>query len=69
GRSLSRRVGCSNCEHGKTARDDYSIVNEELLPLLEKLKKIASDDFIALEKELDNQGIPWTAGRIPQIKK
>ncbi|MCP4149129.1 MAG: glycosyl hydrolase [bacterium] len=68
-RSLSWSVGFSNSDPGKTALDNYSILNEELPPLLEKLKKIASDDIKALEKELDDQGIPWTAGRIPQIKK
>ncbi len=53
----------------QTQRDQYSLLEEELPPLLDQLKQIAEVDLKYLEAELDKLGAPWTPGRIPTWNK
>ncbi len=54
---------------GRSQYDSYNIITEELAPLLTQLKKIATRDMPALEKELEAARAPWTPGRILELHR
>ncbi len=51
----------------QTMKDDYSILMEELPPLLNKVKNIYENELKPLEKQLEQINAPWTPGRLPEI--
>jgi len=53
----------------QTQHDQYALLEEEFPPILEQLKAIVEIDLKKLEAELDNLGVPWTPGRVPDWKK
>lgn len=74
--SLNERLGALIWVHWgstsgitETEREQYSILSEELPPVLEQIKKIYTTDIPELEKGLDEIGAPWTPGRIPTWNK
>ncbi len=52
----------------QTEKEQLAIIEEQVPPLIEKLKKIATEDIVKLEKQLDAIGAPWTPGRLPEWK-
>jgi hypothetical protein len=46
-------------------RDSYAIAARQLPQILAEMKSLAAD-LAALEEELQEQGAPWTPGRIPE---
>lgn len=48
----------------QTQREQFSIVKEEIAPILEILKQITEKDIPFLEGELNKAKAPWTPGRI-----
>jgi photosystem II stability/assembly factor-like uncharacterized protein len=52
----------------KTAQQAYQIIADEMLPLLDELRKISNIELNDMEKELERLGAPWTPGRIPYWK-
>lgn len=47
---------------------NYEILLEEFPPLLERVKRISSQDLPAIEREMEKAGAPWTPGRIPELQ-
>ena len=52
----------------QTQRDNYRIVEEELMPIYLNLKNIVVTDVKNIEKKLDDIGAPYTPGRLPDWK-
>lgn len=48
----------------QTQREQYAIVKEEIVPVLEVLKQIAEKDIPYLEEQLNRSNAPWTPGRM-----
>jgi TolA-binding protein len=46
----------------------YEILQQDYPPILEKVKKIESNEIKLLEAELEKAGAPWTPGRLPDLK-
>ncbi len=46
----------------------YSIIAEELSPVLEKMRTIKNVDISSLESKMQELNSPWTPGRIPEWK-
>jgi len=42
---------------------------EEIQPVIEKLKQINDYDLKTIQDEMERLNIPWTPGRIPELKK
>jgi len=53
----------------QTERTAYEVLAEEFPPVLEKVKKIYSEEIKPLEAKMENLGAPWTPGRIPEWHK
>ncbi len=53
----------------QTQKDQYSLLEQELPPLLDKIKQISDVDMKALRDDLDKLNAPWTPGRLPVWKK
>lgn len=51
----------------ETERMNYEILKKKFPPLLEKLKKLKTEDIKELENKLENLNAPWTPGRIPDL--
>ena len=47
----------------------YQTLYEEIQPIIEKIKKISEVDLKAIESEMDKINVPWTPGRMPELKK
>lgn len=52
-----------------TQRQSSQAANAALEPLLKTLDELMTKRIPALETELEKNQIPWTPGRLPQIKK
>jgi photosystem II stability/assembly factor-like uncharacterized protein len=72
---LNRRLNAITSAHWRstgdvtqTQKENYDILIEEFPPLLEELKKI-NEELVMLENSLEDLGVPWTPGRIPEWKK
>jgi len=52
----------------QTEKEQLAIIEEQVPPLIEKLRKIALDDVVKLERRLDEITAPWTPGRLPEWK-
>jgi hypothetical protein len=70
--AISDRVGVtvynllqSTSAPSQTAKDNYRIATEEFPAVLTELKSIASA-LAALESKLEQNGAPWTPGRLPK---
>lgn len=48
-----------------THRDALTIAEQQLVPLLERLRRVVEVDLAAIEKELNTANAPWTPGRVP----
>jgi len=73
--SINRRL--SNVIYGnysnssavtETVKEQYRIVKEEFKPVYEKMKKLIEVDLKNLEKSMEEAGVPWTPGRLPELK-
>ncbi len=53
----------------QTERTAYDVLAKEFPPVLEKVKKIYSEEIKPLEAKMENLGAPWTPGRIPEWHK
>jgi hypothetical protein len=51
----------------QTFRENYRLVGEQFVPLLQQLRSLLSD-VQKLESQLDLAGAPWTSGRVPDWK-
>jgi hypothetical protein len=52
----------------KNQQTAYDVLFEEIQPIIEKLKRINDFDLKSIENELERLNIPWTPGRIPELK-
>ena len=52
----------------QTERDQFEILKKTVNPIIDKIRKLATDDLAAIEKELDALKAPWTPGRLPSVK-
>ena len=50
-------------------REQFKVVETEFAPLYRELKKLIEVDVKDLEKQLDEAGVPWTPGRLPEWNK
>ena len=57
----------STSEITETEKMNYEILKDKFPPMLEKLKKLQSEDIQQLENKLEDLNAPWTPGRIPQL--
>lgn len=64
--STSMRTTTNLTKNQKVA---YETLYEEIQPVIEKIKKISEVDLKALEAEMDKLNVPWTPGRMPELKK
>jgi len=69
---INERFGAITSAHWRstaavtqTARDQFSILEEEMPLIIAELRSIYEDDFVPLQMELDAIGAPWTPGRFP----
>lgn len=46
----------------------YETLYEEIQPIITQLKKISDVDLKSIEAELEKINVPWTPGRIPELK-
>jgi photosystem II stability/assembly factor-like uncharacterized protein len=53
----------------KNQKVAYDVLSEEIQPIIEKLKQINDYDLKSIESEMEKLNIPWTPGRIPELKK
>ena len=53
----------------KNQRVAYDVLFEEIQPVIEKLKQINDYDLKSIGNEMERLSIPWTPGRIPELKK
>jgi photosystem II stability/assembly factor-like uncharacterized protein len=52
----------------ETERTNYEILKKDFPPLLEKLKKLRTEDIQNLEDKLEKLNAPWTPGRMPTFE-
>lgn len=52
----------------KVQKDAYSILSEEIKPVIDELKQIGEVEIKNLELDLEKYKAPWTPGRIPELK-
>ena len=53
----------------KNQKVAYDVLFEEIQPVIEKLKQINDYELKSIQDELERLNIPWTPGRIPELKK
>ena len=53
----------------KNQKVAYETLYEEVQPIIEQLKKISEVDLKSLEIEMEKINVPWTPGRMPELKK
>jgi hypothetical protein len=53
----------------KNQKVAYETLYTEIQPVIEKLKKIIDVDLKVIESEMDKLNVPWTPGRMPELKK
>jgi photosystem II stability/assembly factor-like uncharacterized protein len=51
-----------------THREALQIAESQFVPLLARLRQAVEVDLVAIEKQLNAAGAPWTPGRIPEWK-
>ena len=47
----------------------YDVLFEAIQPVIDKLKQINDYELKSIENEMEKLNIPWTPGRIPELKK
>jgi hypothetical protein len=52
----------------QTQRDAYDLASADLEQTLATLRKLIEEDLRALQRKLDEAGVPWTPGRLPTWK-
>ncbi|NJD23463.1 MAG: glycosyl hydrolase [Melioribacter sp.] len=52
----------------KNQKVAYETLYAEIQPIIEKLKKIIDVDLKSIESEMDKLNVPWTPGRMPELK-
>ncbi len=52
----------------KNQKVAYETLYAEIQPIIEKLKKIIDVDLKTIESEMDKLNVPWTPGRMPELK-
>ncbi len=53
----------------KNQKVAYETLYDEIQPIIEQLKKISEVDLKAIETEMEKLNVPWTPGRMPELKK
>ncbi len=73
--SINQRLNYINSAHysstaaiTQTEKDQLAIIEELMPDLINKLKRIGTQDIVNLEKLLKESGTPWTPGRLPEWK-
>ncbi len=52
----------------QTQRDQFKIVGEEIVPIINELKSLINVDLKNIQQQMDKLDAPWTPGRIPEWK-
>lgn len=52
----------------KNQKVAYDVLYEEIQPVLNRLKQLNDYDIKSIENEMEKLNIPWTPGRIPELK-
>jgi photosystem II stability/assembly factor-like uncharacterized protein len=52
-----------------THREALTFAQQQVGPLLERLRKLIEVDLASVEKQMNALGAPWTPGRIPQLPR
>ena len=52
----------------KNQKVAYDVLHESIQPILQQLKQISEVELKAIEAEMEKLGVPWTPGRIPEVK-
>ncbi|MEA2326937.1 MAG: hypothetical protein QOE68_1896 [Thermoanaerobaculia bacterium] len=52
-----------------THRESLDIAQQQAGPLIDRLHKLIEVDLVAVEKQMNERGAPWTPGRIPQLPR
>ena len=52
-----------------TQKSSLEVVKKDFGVVYSGIKKIAEEDMVSLEKQLENAGAPWTPGRLPDWEK
>jgi hypothetical protein len=68
-RNIAYEQSRSTSAPTQTQRDAYAIAADRFEPALARLKAIASEDVVRIEKRLEGLGAPYTPGRLPVWKK
>lgn len=53
----------------KNQKVAYDVLYEEIQPVLSKLRQLNDYDIKSIENDMEKLNIPWTPGRIPELKK
>jgi hypothetical protein len=53
----------------KNQKVAYDVLYEEIQPVIDKLKRINDYELKSIENDMDRLNIPWTPGRMPELKK
>jgi photosystem II stability/assembly factor-like uncharacterized protein len=53
----------------KNQKVAYDVLLQEIQPVIDKLKQINDYELKSIEDEMERFNIPWTPGRIPELKK
>ncbi len=56
----------STCAVTQTEKDAYKIIKEEFTKHYNLLQALLKTDLVELEKQMDEAGVPWTSGRLPE---
>ncbi len=67
-RAIIYSTAWSYSEPTQTAKETYTIISEEFVPLLDKMRKLINIDLDNIEKQMQKANAPWTPGRIPYWK-
>ncbi len=73
GLSLNRRVSrlindleSSTGAPTATHYQEFRLLQQDGPPLLDRLRRLVEEELKQLEEQLDENGVPWTAGRLPR---
>ncbi len=51
----------------ETSRNNLEILKENFPPIYKRVKKVATEDILQLERELEKAKAPWTPERLPEL--
>ena len=62
-------LGRTTSSPTQTQRDNYEAASAEFEPILTQLKRLLEVDLKNLEAQMEQDGAPWTPGRVPGWNK